>query len=62
MWNEKCLMWLSLWSVLVAGVELAASCGRAQGERGAALMLITAATGMALGSTAIGFLAGAYSQ
>ena len=44
--------------LLCAGIELAASCGRAQGERGAALMLITTATGMSLGNTALGFLAG----
>lgn len=41
-----------------AGIELASSCGRAQGERGVVLMLITAATGMTLGNTALGFLAG----
>ncbi|KAK9918174.1 hypothetical protein WJX75_001970 [Coccomyxa subellipsoidea] len=44
--------------MIFSGIELAASCGRAQGERGTALMLITTATGMSLGNTALGFLAG----
>ncbi|CAL8471686.1 g11228 [Coccomyxa elongata] len=44
--------------MIFSGIELAASCGRAQGERGAALMLLTAAASMTLGSTAVAFLAG----
>jgi hypothetical protein len=39
-------------------VELASSCTKADGERGAALMLITAAVGITLGNIAIGFLVG----
>ena len=49
---------MTIYFNLCAGIELASSCGRAQGERGAALMLITTATGMSLGNTALGFLAG----
>ena len=42
----------------VAGIELAASCTMVTGDRGKALMFITAGASSALGNTAIGALAG----
>jgi len=41
------------------GVELAANCRGVTSERGTALMLLTAGTGLALRSVSHGFLAGA---
>ena len=63
MWVAHARWWLCAKANLGmhAGVELAASCTRVRGERATALMLITAAGGMALGNVAVGFLAGARS-
>lgn len=44
--------------LIFSGVELASSCTRVTGDRGKALMFITAAAGSALNNTAIGALAG----